>query len=182
LGCKAWGVVARAAGAKVAYSEAFDDKQSVAIESPQMSLQADTKQWRISLNSDLLAYLDVSDERVAKALLAVLNLWEGDSLSREQLLKLDVPDVASFAAWAQKIADYDAGGSQAALSALFDALDEMVGTAFGLSADQIKAIQIAMQTDSFLRNIRPNLPFAGRAQRGLSSSLAASDRYEGEAH
>jgi hypothetical protein len=187
LGCKAWGVVARAANAKVTYSEAFDDKQAVAIERPQISLQAQTnaqlQQWRISLNGDLLAYVDVTDEMVAKALLAVLNLWEGDSLSRDQLLKLDVPDVqgaASFEAWEQVIADYDAGGSQVALDALFDGLDGLVGTAFGLSLEQIKTIQIAMQTDSFLRNIRPSLPFAGRAQRGLSSSLAASDRYEGE--
>lgn len=181
LGCKAWGLMARSAHAKVTYSEAFDGKQAVLIEKPHMSLQPDTQQWRMSLNSDLLAYVDISNEMVAKALLAVLNLWEGESLSRDQLLKLDVPESQHFAAWDDAITAYDAGGSQVALDTLFDQIDAKVGMAFGLSDEQIQAIRATMQTDSFLRHIRPNLPFAGRAQRGLSSSLAASDRYEGEA-
>jgi hypothetical protein len=188
LGCTPWGVLARSLQAKIKPSEAFDGRESVLIDQPRLSdvSESGTSLWRIQFNGDLLAYVDVTHEAAAQALFAVLTLWQGDTRSYDQLLSLDVPNpidatnAQTLQAWQAAIDGYDAGGSKAALDALFDQIDGMVGDALGLSPEQIQTIQTSMKSDAFLRHIRPSLPHAGRAQRGLSASLAATDRYEGE--
>lgn len=179
LGGVTWGLLVRSVAAKLQWGEGFDNKQSVLIEKPEIAAQT-AGMWRIKLNSDLLAYVDVTHEGAAKALCMVLTLWQDERLNRDQLLNLDTPKPEQQIAWQQDITDYDAGGSQAALDALLDKIDGWVGSAFCLSAVQVKSIQVAMKTDAFLRYIKPNLPFAGRTQRGLSTSLAETNRYAGE--
>ena len=179
LGCTTWSVFARSYKAKITPSEAFDARQAVLIDEPKLN-QEGNELWRIYLSSNLLAHLDVTNEATANALFTVLTLWQGESRNYDQLLGQDVPSIATTHDWQDAIAEYDAGGSQTALDALFDQLDSMVGSALGLSVEQIQTIQMATRSDAFLRHIRPSLPFSGRALRGLSSSLAASDRYAGE--
>ena len=179
LGCSTWGVVLRNAASKVQWGEGFDDRQVVLIDAPKL-MSKNEGIWRIILNDDLLAYVDVSHEEPAQAMFTVLTLWQGERLSRDQFLTIETPQPKQQAAWQQAIADYDAGGSQAALDALLDKIDACVGSAFGLTAEQVTSIQLAMKTDAFLRHIKPNLPFAGRTQRGLSTSLAETNRYAGE--
>jgi hypothetical protein len=134
----------------------------------------------VVLSRDLFSFVEVSHPAQAVQLASILTLWHGARLSRSELLKLPVPNGDVLPDWLQMITEYDAGGSDAALEALFDQVDDMVGEAFGLSRSDVANIQTAMREDAFLQNIRPNLPFSGRTLRGLSSSLASSARYAGE--
>jgi hypothetical protein len=181
-GTTTWGTLARTLQSRIRPSAALEAREAVWIDQPRL-LAVDEAVWRIQLNGDLLAYVDVTHPSLGQALQAVLPLWQGESRTFDQLLSLDVPDATALQTlpvWEAIVHDYDAGGSHLALDALFDRLDQWVGGALGLTGAQIKTVQAAMQTDAFLRHIRPSLPFAGRAQRGLSVSLAASNRYDGE--
>lgn len=173
-----WRDAVRAAGARLDWSEALLEGEAVSIPA-HVTVQAEGKHWRVSLGEDLFpAWVSVSAEEIACQLAAVLPIYAGEPLKREQLLKLTVPATAkACAAFAGDLAEYAAGGAQTELEAWFDRLDCIVGQALGLSEAQIDAIQHALRTDDFLRHIRPNLPFVARNRRGLSTALASSARY-----
>lgn len=58
-----------------------------------------------------------------------------------------------------------------------DAIDTVVGTALGLTADEIAFIQIDMRDDPFLSRVRPRYPFFTPAQRGRRTALESGARY-----
>ena len=192
LGCVTWQDALRAAKASVVWPESVDQGEplviapasrhapSLAAAGSRGTANESTPLQLVQLGPSLHDFVEVSDPAAALQLAAVLSLWEGESLSRSQILRLDVPRVERLGAWRERMARYDAGGSQVELDSLLDQIDTLVGPALGLSVDDIAAIQHAMRNDPFLKHIRPNLPYSGRAQRGLSDSLASAERYVGE--
>lgn len=181
LGREPWkAAVRRQNDVRLVFSEAFNRNQDVFIGACTLS-EVSAGVWRIAFHDDLFSYVEIHSPqhglKLAETLHSVLHVWQGESLTHDQLLELEVPLPDLDAAWRQAVEAHDAGSSQQALEAVFDTIDQRVGAAFGLTDQEIQTIQKSMQEDAFLRHIRPNLPFAGRTQRGLSVSLASSSRY-----
>jgi hypothetical protein len=174
-----------AKGQRITWAEALQDGKSVDIDSPALMSRSiapvSTEEgggWRVQLNSDLFAYVIISDESLAQRLNTVLTAWHGETVSTMELFKLKIPTAESAADFEAQVHAYDAGGSGAAIDTLIDEIDTMVGTAFGLSTDEIASVQLDMRSDPFLRKIRPNLPFTGKKHRGSSTALASAQRYQ----
>ena len=129
----------------------------------------------VNLNSDERVVF--SDADVARRFAAALTIHDGAEMSHEDFLKMGIPNEKSVRAFADAVRRHDRQGAQNELARVINEIDEMVGDAFGLTKSDLRFIQREMREDDFLKHIGPNLPFSGRAARGLFAGLAESDRY-----
>jgi hypothetical protein len=75
------------------------------------------------------------------------------------------------------VQDYDNGNALGALKTIINRIDEIVAGSFGISDVELLLIQEQMSTDTFLKNIKPSLPYTGKKKRGLLAGLSESNRY-----
>ena len=117
-----------------------------------------------------------NDGPLANRLASVLGVFEGQKLSRREILDIPIPaDDDNLARFNEIVARSGNGDS---LEAIYDRLDAIVGPAFGLTQDEILLIQQEMREDHFLKHLQPKLPFSKRKMRGFLEGLESSDRYE----
>lgn len=174
----------RDSDAQILWSDSLRGGSAVTVDAPSTAATAVSKQedgWMVLPAQDFEQHFVVADESIARRAAAALTYLHGKEAGRRALLDLPIPDAAALKEFVEQVASYDAGQGLARLDAVLDELDRIVGAALGLSDTDISFIQQEMQTDAFLRNIRPNLPHAGRRLRGLYESLASSNRYRSDA-
>jgi hypothetical protein len=134
--------------------------------------------WHLQVSTQLYDYLDLTDEQVARGLLAALAARAGKTVDREDLLAMPIPPDATTRADHATIVDlYRATDHQAAIEAEVDRIDALVGPALGLDAADLAAIRHDMLTDPFLRNIVPRWPGSTTRLHGYRTGLDSAARY-----
>jgi hypothetical protein len=168
-------IVTDAAKAKVDWSEELQAGKSVKIGSP-VIYERDGL-FVIQPGDDLLHWIAVNDEKIARCFAEGLQLRTEESLSLKVMVDIPIPTPPSLKQWQKTVADFDAKNYEKSLGGILDKLDKFVAKAFKITAAEVEFIKSEFQNDPMLRRIRPNLPFTNRRLVGLRKNLAASDRY-----
>ncbi len=169
-------IVTEAAQAKVDWSEELGAGKPVKIASP-VVYERDGL-FVIQPGEDLLHWIAINDETIARCFAEGLQLQTGESLSRNVQMDIPIPTPATLKSWRKTVADFDAKNYEQSLDGILDKLDQVVAKAFKVPASEVEFIKSEFQTDPMLRRVRPNLPFTDRRLVGLRKNLAASDRYQ----
>jgi len=134
--------------------------------------------FQLLLSDDLYSWIEISDESLAERLKAALTIHTGSELGRNDLLQMPVPkDSAVLVDFKLFVQDYDNGNALGALKTIINRIDKIVAGSFGVSDVELSLIQEQMSTDTFLKNIKPSLPYTGKKKRGLLAGLGESNRY-----
>lgn len=169
-------IVTNAAKAKVDWSEEIEAGKSVKIGSP-IAYERDGI-FVIQPGDDLLHWIAINDETIARCFAEGLKLQTEESLSRTVMTDIPIPMPATLKQWQKTVANFDAKNYEQSLEGILDKLDKIVAKAFKLPTSEVEFIKSEFQTDPMLRRVRPNLPFTDRRLVGLRKNLAASDRYQ----
>ena len=107
-----------------------------------------------------------------------LALFDGQEMSRNRLLNLPIPmDESTAAALRDLIAKLDPATVEVQIETYVDEIDRAVGTALGLTPEEIDFIRSDMREDSFLSRVRPRYPYFTPELRGRRTSLESAMRY-----
>ena len=169
-------IVTEAAEGRVEWSEELQAGKSVKIGAP-IVYERDGL-WIVQPGDDLLHWIAINDEAIARCFAEGLALQTGESLSRNVMVETPIPTPATLKPWQQTVADFDNTNYEKSLAGILDKLDKIVAKAFKIPADEVAFIQSESQTDPMFRRVRPNLPFTDRRLVGLRKGLAESDRYD----
>lgn len=169
-------IVTDSAKAKVDWSEEIEAGRSVKIGDP-IIYERDGL-FVIQPGDDLLHWIAINDEAIARCFAEGLKLQTGESLSRNVMVSIPIPTPATLKQWQYTVADFDKKNYEQSLDGTLDKLDKIVAKAFKIPANEVEFIKSELQTDPMLRRVRPNLPFTDRRLIGLRKNLAASDRYQ----
>jgi len=169
-------IVTEAAQARVDWSEELGAGKPVKIGSP-VIYERDGL-FVIQPGEDLLHWIALNDETIARCFAEGLKLQTEELLSRNVQMDIPIPTPATLKQWQKTVAEFDAKNYEQSLDGILDKLDQLVAKAFKVPADEVGFIKSEFQTDPMLRRVRPNLPFTARRLVGLRQNLAASDRYE----
>jgi hypothetical protein len=169
-------IVSDAANAKVDWSEGIGAGKSVKIGSP-VIYERDGL-FVIQPGDDLLHWIAINDEIIARCFAEGLKLQTEESLSSNVMAGVPIPTPATLKQWQQTVAEFDATNYEQSLEGILDKLDKIVAKAFKVPTAEVDFIKSEFQNDPMLRRVRPNLPFTERHLVGLRKNLGASDRYE----
>jgi hypothetical protein len=169
-------IVTDAAKAKVDWSEELETGKSVKIGNP-VIYERDGL-FVIQPGDDLLHWIAVNDETIARCFAEGLKLQSEESLSSKVMMDVPIPTPATLKQWQHTVAEFDATNYEKSLGGILDKLDKIVAKAFKIPAAEVDFIKSEFQNDPMLRRVRPNLPFTDRRLVGLRKNLASSERYE----
>ncbi|MGA2174933.1 MAG: N-6 DNA methylase [Verrucomicrobiota bacterium] len=169
-------IVTDSAKAKVDWSEEVEAGKPVKIGDP-IVYERDGL-FVIQPGEDLLHWVAINDETIARCFAEGLKLRAEESLSRNVMVGIPIPTPATLKQWQQTVADFDRKNYERSLAGTLDKLDKIVAKAFKIPANEVEFIKTEFQADPMLRRVRPNLPFTDRRLVGLRKNLAASDRYQ----
>ena len=162
---------------KLVPSAAFDDGEAVLI-----TLQPEDPNdpLTVALSEDGHSVLMPTPLLATRLRLGLaLAQAKGVEITKGTLPTLSVPeDTAAEAALSALLARLDPLAVEIEVEDRVDEIDQVVGTALGLTADEIAFVQTDMRDDPFLSRVRPRYPFFTPAQRGRRTSLESSSRYE----
>ena len=179
IGAVEFAAACRAKNISILWSERIQ-REKIKIDLP-AKLHREKNGVKISLDKTDSAWFVVGDKNIAARAAAALTVFHGTEITRENIRTMNIPkDAAALEKFKRAANAHDKGGNLLKLAKTLDAIDAVVGGAFGLSATEIKYIQKEMETDDFLRRIRPNMPFSGKRQRGSLAGLDSPSRYGGE--
>jgi len=169
-------IVTEAVQAKVDWSEDLEAGKSVKIDDPVVCERDGL--FVIQPGDDLLHWIALNDETIARCFAEGLKLQTEESLSRNAMVDIPIPTPATLKQWQKTVANFDAKNYEQSLDGILDKLDKIVAKAFKVPANEVEFIKSEFQTDPMLRRVRPNLPFTDRRLVGLRKNLASSDRYK----
>jgi hypothetical protein len=157
----------------------IEGDKTVTINSMGMDVhQNDNGTYQIKLTDDLYSWIETNSKTLAERLKAALTVHTHREMGRVDLLQMPIPkndvDLEKFKAF---VLDYDNGNALGKLEALIDRIDEIVAQAFSMTDKELLMIQKQMHSDSFLKNIKPSLPYTRKKKRGLLTGLNESSRY-----
>lgn len=172
---------ARATGGKVEWSESLIKGADKIEVSEACNASSQDGNWHIGLSDYMLDWVKVPDENAACGLAMVLATCAGTelgSVDRPMLLDMPIPpDVETRTQYEAIVRQYRDTDHAAAIDAVVDEIDSLVGPALGLDADDIASIRHDMSEDPFLRNIVPRWPATETRIHGYRTGLDSSDRY-----
>lgn len=170
--------VVRDGGGTVEWSESFLSAADKIEVSASPSLNQGDLGWRLHVSEYLSDWFILSDEDAARGLHTALLAMTGKTIDRDAILALPIaPDAATRADYQALVDLYGRTDHQAAIEAVVDRIDALVGPALGLDVDDIAAIRHEMLTDPFLRNIVPRWPGTETRIHGYRTGLDSSERY-----
>jgi hypothetical protein len=132
----------------------------------------------IQPHDDLLHWIALNDETIARCFAAGLALQTEEKLTQKNMLEIPIPTPMTLNTWQKIVADFDHTNYEQSLGGIQDKLDKIVAKAFKIPANEVEFIKAEFQNDPMLRRVRPNLPFTDRRLAGLRKGLAESDRYQ----
>jgi hypothetical protein len=164
------------AQAKVDWSEELMEGKAVKIGEPVVYDRDGL--FIVQPGDDLLHWVAINDETIARCFAEGLKLQTKESLSRNVMVGIPIPTPTALKPWQKAVAEFDAKNYEQSLDGTLDKLDQVVAKAFKIPVEEVAFIKSEFQADPMLRRVRPNLPFTDRRLVGLRKGLAASDRYE----
>ena len=160
---------------KLLFSGAFDDGEPFNITLLDSLEGSDLATVVISEEGHSLT---LPTEELARYFRLGIALHDGAEMSKSKLLGVPIPlDSETAAALSALIASLDPVQAEADVLAQVDAIDGLVGTALGLTPDEITFVQTDMRDDPFLSRVRPRYPFFTPSQRGRRTALESGARY-----
>lgn len=170
--------VVRDSDSTVEWSESFRSGTDKIAIGPAPSLVRGDLGWRLQVSEYLSDWIILSDEDAARGLHTALRAMAGKPVERDQLLALPIaPDAATRADYAEFVDLYGGTDHMAAIEAVVDRIDALVGPALGLDAEDIAEIRRDMLTDPFLKHIVPRWPGTATRLHGYRTGLDSSERY-----
>ncbi len=122
--------------------------------------------------------LTFPNETIARYARLGFELAVGCDMSRNELLRLPVPDNETTARQLQDlIEEFNPDQIAARVLQHVDQIDLIVGEALGLTVEDVAFIQSDMRDDPFFSCVRPRYPYFTPAQRGRRTSLESVHRY-----
>ena len=168
----------RASGGSVEWSESFQRAAEKVEVSRSLTFNRGQDHWRLQVSDYLYDWIDISVEDAARGLAAALAARPGENVDRELLLAMPVaPNAEIRAQYEAIVARYGAADHQAAIEAVVDRIDALVGPALGLNDADLAAIREDMLTDPFLKNIVPRWPGTSTRLHGYRTGLDSAERY-----
>ncbi len=157
----------------------IEGDKTVTINSIGMDVhQNDNGTYQIRLTDDLYSWIEINSKTLAERLKAALTVHTNREMGRVDLLQMPIlkndVDLEKFKAF---VLDYDNGNALGKLEAIIDRIDKIVAQAFSIADKELLMIQEQMHSDSFLKNIKPSLPYTRKKKRGLLTGLNESSRY-----
>lgn len=164
--------------ARVVWGDNFDDPtHEVLVVSPGVAATDDG--WKLQFSSDLYDFVECSKRDLAEGLLLAIKHFEGESLTRSEVLNMPIPQAPlEMEKWIAVVNAHQQPVLMAAMKDRIAALDAVVGTALGLDADDVAEIQRDLEADPFLRGIRPRYPGTVTRKQGFRTGLDSALRYE----
>ncbi len=168
----------RESGGTVEWSESFQSGADKIEIGPAPSLLHGDLGWRLHVSEYLADWITISDEDTARGLHTALRAMAGKTVDRDSLLALPIaPDAATRGDYEALVELYGGTDHMAAIEAVVDRIDALVGPALGLDAGDLAAIRDDMLTDPFLKNIVPRWPGTETRLHGYRTGLESSERY-----
>jgi SAM-dependent methyltransferase len=168
----------RESGGTVEWSESFQSGVDKIEIGPAPSLLHGDLGWRLHVSEYLADWITISDENTARGLHAALRAMAGKTVDRDALLALPIaPDAATRGDYEALVELYGGTDHMAAIQAVVDRIDALVGPALGLDARDLASIRDDMLTDPFLKNIVPRWPGTETRLHGYRTGLDSSERY-----
>lgn len=154
------------------------ESRSISAKSTNFTGHLNDGSYIIQLGEDLHSWIGIADIDLAKRFAAALTIHDGRTLKRDDIIKMEIPkDNNNLDKFVEAVNEYDTGGSFGLYKEIVDSIDDDVCNAFNLETSDKELIKHEMTYDSFLKNIKPSLPFTGKKKRGLLTGLGKSDRY-----
>jgi hypothetical protein len=169
-------VVRAIAGAKIARTESFVETPEVTLVLGNVS-ETDAG-WVLPLDSDGAHAISFNNKELASLASAGLAICEGRDLTWNEILNTAVPTTQKMAEELLMLREkYATASLDAAIELEISKLDNIVGAALGLDAEDIAEIRRDMDEDPFLARVRPRYPFFRPRQYGRRLNLERKDRY-----
>jgi hypothetical protein len=171
----------KSSGGKVEWSASFNNGSEKIELSAVCKARAEGDCWHIGMSDYLHDWVKVPDEASALGLATALAARAGTEhkmVDRSILLEMAIPpDTATRADFDAIVTDYREADHAKAIDAVVDKIDNLIGPALGLNADDIASIRTDMTDDPFLKNITPRWPATETRIHGYRTGLDSSDRY-----
>jgi len=163
--------------ARLAWADGFDDPDytvSIAVRGAH-----DTEDGlRVWLSNNFLDWVDCSEPAIIQGLVTALAQYEGQTLTKSNLLNLAIPvDPKELTAWRIVVDRHARDVRITEMRNMLDQLDRIVGHSLGLSDEDITFIQQDLDTDAFLQKIRPRYPGTITRKQGFRTGLDSETRY-----
>jgi hypothetical protein len=164
---------------KVGWSESFRRSvDKIEVSATPALHPIDDGGWRLQVSDHLYDYLEISDEDAARGLQQALEARAGKLVDQGSVLAMPVaPDASMRASHDEVTRQYGGADHMAAVEAMVDRIDALVGPALGLDEEDLAAIRCDMLEDPFLKNIQPRWPGTQTRLHGYRTGLDSSERY-----
>lgn len=137
------------------------------------------KGWRVTLSADLFDWVECNRQDIAEGLTLALLQRDGDLVGKSAILNMPIPATgAERAQWNAVVAEHGEDALNQAMTDTLARLDAIVGDGLGLESDDIEEIRHDLESDPFLRGIRPRYPGTVTRKQGFRTGLDATDRYQ----
>ncbi|MEM9393774.1 MAG: N-6 DNA methylase [Pseudomonadota bacterium] len=163
---------------KIEWSESFQiGAEKIEIANPVVRSKTETGH-RIQVSKYLFDWIEVQSCEMAEAISTALNVKAGETISREDLLKLPVPATeAQRDEFNSIVATYTDTDHKAAIEAIVDRIDALIGPCLGLTETDLRSIKSDMATDPFFRHVEPRYPASETRLHGYRTGLDSTHRY-----
>jgi hypothetical protein len=125
---------------------------------------------------DLLHWVAINDQTIARCFAEGLKLQTKESLSRNVMVGIPIPTPAALKSWQKTVAEFDAKNYEQSLDGTLDKLDQVVAKAFKIPVEEVAFIKSEFQADPMLRRVRPNSPTATSSASARASLLPTATR------
>ena len=164
--------------ARVVWGDNFDDpSHEVRITNPSVVATADG--CRLQLSQDLYDFVECGSRELIEGLALALTQLEDESLTRGRVLNMPIPkSAAEMGSWNAVVEAHQQPILIEAMRARIAELDAVVGSALGLDGADIAEIQRDLESDPFLKGIRPRYPGTVTRKQGFRTGLDSAERYD----
>lgn len=134
---------------------------------------------RVHLSRSGPDWVSCSQSDFAHGLSVALRQYKDRPFTKSTLLNLPIPvDTREMAQWTGIVAEHNPEKAEEHMRQALGRLDEVVGTALGLTHEDILEIQRDLRADPFLQKIRPRYPGTVTRKQGFRTGLDSEARYE----
>ncbi len=127
---------------------------------------------------DLFDYFDVNDEQTYRMLAIILPVLKVTTADPSTILTVKLPSTAEGEkVWNELSSGAIRSNAEKVKKESLEKLDAIVAEAFGLTEEEEEFIKKDLETDPFLKKLKPIEPYTQRNLRGFLSGLDSPDRY-----
>lgn len=163
--------------ARLTWSEFFQDPDYVTNIAVRDAVNTE-EGTRVELSNNFFDWVVCSQPSFAHGLTLALVQYYGWTMTKSDILNLSIPvSSEDITQWNSVVAQHQREVLTQKMQHALDQLDRIVGSALGLTHDDITEIQRDLQEDAFLQHIRPRYPGTMTRKQGFRKGLDSKIRY-----